>query len=147
VNDVMGRLDLKPYTGRYEAGAVIDTVVATHDAQFQLTELRFGGGTFVVPHVDASPGERVRVRIRARDVSIATSRPSDVSILNILRARIVKVAPETGPVVDLELAIGDARLIARVTRRSSVELALRQDQAVFALVKAISFDHRSTGYA
>ncbi len=33
VDDVMGRLDLKPATGRYEAGSVLDTHVAAHDAE------------------------------------------------------------------------------------------------------------------
>src|SRR5438552_2964545 len=38
VDEVMGRLDLRPQTGRYEAGAVIDTVVAGHDTEYGLTQ-------------------------------------------------------------------------------------------------------------
>jgi molybdate transport system ATP-binding protein len=147
VDDVMGRLDLKPHTGRYEAGSVIETVVASHDTAFALTTLRFPGGELTVPQVDAKIGERVRARVRARDISLATERPAGVSILNVLDARIVAFADETGPVVDLELAVGEARLIARVTRRSRVRLALRENQDVYALIKAVSFDQRSTGYA
>ncbi len=147
VDEVMGRLDLKPYTGRYEAGAIIETVVASHDPAFALTTLRFPGGELTVPQVDTQIGERVRARVRARDVSLATERPTGLSILNVLNARIVAIAEESGPVVDLELAVGDARLIARVTRRSCVQLALRADQQVYALIKAVSFDQRSTGYA
>ena len=75
VDEVMGRLDLKPYTGRYEAGCVIETVVASHDPAFALTALRFPGGELTVPQVDTQIGERVRARVRARDVSLATARP------------------------------------------------------------------------
>ena len=147
VDDVMGRLDLKPYTGRYEAGSIVESVVASHDAEFRLTTLRFSGGELVVPHLDAAIGERVRARVRARDVSLAIERPHGLSILNVLRARIAAIADESGAVVDLQLAIGEAHLIARVTRRSRTELVLREGQEVFALIKAVSFDQRSTGYA
>ena len=35
VDEVMGRLDLRPQTGRYEGGAVIDTVVAAHHTKYE----------------------------------------------------------------------------------------------------------------
>ncbi len=147
VDEVMGRLDLKPHTGRYEAGSVIETTVVAHDARFELTTLRFSGGELVVPRVDAAPGERVRARVRARDVSLATRQPEDVSVLNVLRARVAAIAGETGPVIELALAVGDATLRARITRRSCVQLGLTEGREVFAMIKAVSFDHRSTGYA
>jgi molybdate transport system ATP-binding protein len=49
--------------------------------------------------------------------------------------------------VDVQLRIGDATLIARITRRSRVELGLAEGQAVYALIKAVSIDRRSVGYA
>src|SRR5216684_5016768 len=67
VEEVMGRIDLRPQTGRYEAGSVIDTTVVAYDAKYALTTLRFDGGELIVPNVEALAGERVRVRIRARD--------------------------------------------------------------------------------
>ena len=45
----MGRLDLKPSTGRYEAGAVIEATVTAHDLDFDLTTLGFDGGELTVP--------------------------------------------------------------------------------------------------
>jgi ABC-type molybdate transport system ATPase subunit len=32
-------------------------------------------------------GERVRARIRARDVSLSVQRPTEISMLNVLRAQ------------------------------------------------------------
>ena len=147
VDEVMGRIDLKPATGRYEAGSVLDTRVAAHDAEDQLTTLVFDGGELIVPHLDASIGERVRARIRARDVSLSIRRPTEISILNALPAHVTAIDDETGPIVDLQLAVGGAILVARITRRSFRQLGIHEGQELYALVKAVSFDQRSVGYA
>jgi molybdate transport system ATP-binding protein len=147
VDEVMGRMDLRPQTGRYEAGAVIDTVVAEHDEQYGLTRLAFDGGALSVPNIEALVGERVRVRIRARDVSLALARPSGISIINVLEGSVVAIADEGGPIVELQLRVGEASLQARITRRSRVELKLAEGQRVYALIKAVSLDRRSVGYA
>jgi molybdate transport system ATP-binding protein len=147
VDDVMGRLDLRPATGRYEAGSLIETQVAAHDGDDQLTTLAFDGGELVVPHLDAAIGERVRARIRARDVSLATQRPAGISILNVLPGRVTALDALSGPIVDVQLAVGSATLNARITRRSFRQLGIGVGQDVYALIKAVSFDRRSVGYA
>ena len=147
VEAIMGRLDLKPLTGRYEAGAVIEAVVATHDITNDLVSLAFNGGNFVVPGVSALVGERVRLRVRARDVSIATSKPSGISILNTLSGTVIEISDESGPIVDVRIRIGEAVLIARITRYSARQLSLAVGLPVFALVKAISLDRHSVGFA
>lgn len=147
VDEVMGRLDLRPQTGRYEAGAVVDTVVAAHDTVYGLATLRFDGGEFRVPNVEALVGERVRVRIRARDVSLALAHPTGLSVLNVLCGTLVAIADDGGPIVEVQLRIGAASLVARITKRSRVDLGLATGQQIYALVKAISVDRRSVGYA
>jgi molybdate transport system ATP-binding protein len=147
LDEVMGRLDLKPATGRYEAGSILDTRVAAHDSRDQLTTLAFDGGELIVPHLDARIGERVRARIRARDVSLSIRRPTEISILNVLRASVTAIDDETGPIVDLQLAVGSAALVARITRRSFQQLRISNGQELYALVKSVSFDQRSVGYA
>ncbi len=147
VEEVMGRLDLKPATGRYEAGSLLDTHIAAHDAEHQLTTLAFDGGELFVPHLDAAIGERVRARIRARDVSLALRKPAEISILNILSGHVTSMDDESGPIVDVQLAVGTATLTARITRRSVRQLGIHVGQDLYALVKAVSFDQRSVGYA
>jgi molybdate transport system ATP-binding protein len=147
VETVMGRLDLGPSSGRYEKGAVVETRVAAHDLDFDLTTLRFDGGELTVPGVNAIIGERVRARIRARDVSLAVHRPTGISIVNILAGNVTAIHEMSGPVVDVEIAVGEALLFARITRRSRADLGIEAGQRVYALVKAVSFDHRSTGFA
>jgi molybdate transport system ATP-binding protein len=147
VDEVMGRIDLRPHTGRYESGSVIETVVAAHDLAYGLTTLHFDGGELIVPNVEALVGERVRVRIRARDVALANARPAGLSVLNVLTASLVAISAEEGPIVEVQLQIGQAALLARITRKSLHQLALREGQQVHALIKAVSLDRRSVGYA
>ena len=145
VDEVMGRLEVESATGRYEAGSVLDTVVAAHDPEFQLTTLAFEGGELVVPRLDAPAGERVRARIRARDVSISLGRPAEISIVNVLAARVSDIHEGTGPTVDLQLAVGGATLKARITRRSAHQLGIRAGQDLYALIKAVSLDPLNAG--
>jgi len=147
VDEVMGRLDLRPATGRYEAGSLLETKVVAHDLDDQLTTLAFDGGELIVPRLEAAIGERVRARIRARDVSLATQRPAGISILNVLPGCITAMDMGAGPIVDVQLAVGSTTLNARITRRSLQHLGIHVGQNVYVLVKAVSFDQRSVGYA
>ena len=147
VDELLARLDLAPATGRHEAGAVIDAEVASHDVEHAVTLLRFDGGELTIPRVVASPGHRLRVRLRARDVSLALQRPVDISINNILEGTLLEIRDEVGAIVDVSLRVGEARILARVTRLSLGRLRLQPGQRVYALVKAVSIDRHSVGYA
>jgi molybdate transport system ATP-binding protein len=142
---VMARLDLFPLTGRYQAGAVLDTQVTRHDAATGLTTLAARAGPIHVPHLDLPPGAPVRLRIRARDVMLATHRPEGFSALNILPGRVVELGPAPGPVVDVALDCGGDRLIARITRRSVAALDIRPGRELFAVIKTVALDHRGLG--
>jgi molybdate transport system ATP-binding protein len=147
VAEVLSRADLKPHTGRFEAGAVIDARVARHDERYGLTRLAFDGGELVVANLDALPGEPVRARIRSRDVALALERPRAASFQNVLEATVESVGGEFGAIVDVELRVGRTPLVARLTRESVERLAIAPGAKVFALVKAIAIDRRSVGYA
>ncbi|MBI2992613.1 MAG: molybdenum ABC transporter ATP-binding protein [Gammaproteobacteria bacterium] len=138
--DVLGRIDLYAIAGRQEAGALIHTIVEAHADEDGLTMLRFDGGVLQVPRIALPVGAPFRVRIRARDVSIATERPAGISIRNILRARIVELADTVGAFAEIKMAVGHATLVARVTRPSVRELQLATGCEVYALVKSIGID-------
>jgi len=144
VEDIMSRLDLRPMTGRYEAGAVLAAVVIGADEESDLTELSFGAGNLLVPRLDLPRGAPLRVRVRARDVSLSLSRPDDSSVLNIFKGTIIAIEDSDGPYADVLVNIG-APLIARITRKSLNRLALRPGGIVFASVKASAIDRRSVG--
>ena len=147
VEELMARIELRRLIGRYEGGAVIEAKVEAQDLESGLARLRFAGGELLVPDVDALVGETLRIRVRARDVSIALDRPRDVSVLNCLRGRIVEIGAERGASLDLRLDVSGATLIARITRHSAQRLGLAPGQEVWAMVKAVSLDRHSVGYA
>jgi molybdate transport system ATP-binding protein len=97
--------------------------------------------------VDALAGETVRVRIRARDVSIALARPPSISVLNCLRGKVVEIGTEPGASVDVRIDVAGTAIIARVTRHSVRALGLSEGSEVWALVKAVSLDRHSIGFA
>jgi molybdate transport system ATP-binding protein len=137
INELLTRLDLQMAHGR-NAEAVVHATVYAHDAVDQLTELRFGGGQLWVPRVEAPPGTGVRLRLRARDVSLALQPLQGTSILNSFPV-VVSELVEDGPAqIMVRLTAGDATLLARVTRRSQRLLAIEPGKRLHAQVKSVA---------
>ena len=141
---LMSRLDLTDLAGRNEAGAVIAAEVIEHDAASGLSALAFKGGRLMVPWLDLPLRTRLRVHIRARDVSLALSRPTDISILNIFPGTITEVRESAGTSVEILIDVG-VPMRARVTRLAVARLSLKPSLHVYALVKAVAIDHGNLG--
>jgi molybdate transport system ATP-binding protein len=136
----MGRPDLRAGAGAFEGGAVIDATVIAQDMQWDLATLRFEGGTLAVTNLDALIGEPVRVRVRARDVSIALEAPDHISVQNILPGTVREISPARSGIVDVSIAVGATLLRSRITARAASQLALRRGLGVYALIKAVALD-------
>ena len=143
VQAVMGRADLYPLAGRFEAGAVLAVHVVAHDPRWRLTELAGSFGKLVVPRLDVPIGTALRVRIRARDVILAVTPPAGISALNVLAGEVEKLVPIEEGALEVQLRIGNERLLARVTRRSGEALGLAPGRRVFAVIKTVAIDRRS----
>jgi molybdate transport system ATP-binding protein len=135
--EVFTRLDLPPAL-QDDAAAVIDARVAGHDADYALTQLEFEGGRLSIPGHGLDRGQMVRIRIPARDVSLVLRRPQATSILNIIPATIDDMSPIGPAQLTVRLMAGDTPLLARITRKSAVELELQGGTAVFAQVKSVA---------
>jgi molybdate transport system ATP-binding protein len=144
--DIMSRPEHSPLIGRYEAGSVLECTVLQHNDDYALTTLRFADGQLRVPRIDLDIGCAVRVRIRARDVALALSRPMDVSIINKMPGRIARITPREGPYTDVSVDLGSSSLRALITRESCDRLGLRQGTAVWVMVKSVALDSRSVGF-
>jgi molybdate transport system ATP-binding protein len=142
--ELLNRLDLQPATGRFEAGVVLTARIVGHDARFRLTRLDHQGQAIDMPMVDLPLGSELRLRVRARDVSLATVRPTNISVRNIFAGTISQIEedPDTAFAETL-VDIGGAKLRARITRAAVAELSLAPGTPVFALVKSITFDRRA----
>jgi molybdate transport system ATP-binding protein len=135
------RTDLPTLSGRRDAGAVLLCSVGAHDAARGLTWLSFDGGELQVPLRPEPVGTRLRLRLRARDVSVATEPPRGISSHNILPGTITAVAPAGPHEAFVTLHVGPTPLLARLTRDAVARLALTPGMTVFALVKSTAFDH------
>jgi len=141
------RLDLRPLLGEFESGAVVDAFMESHDAAFDLSTLAFDGGRLRVPGNAGASGAKVRVRVRARDVSLATQKPADISVQNIFDGSVEQVAEEPGAYAELKLRVGNTRFLSRVTRESVSRLGLSSGTRVYLLVKSVSFDRETLSAA
>lgn len=150
LEEMISRLDDRTTEAHPMAGTVVQARIAERGGLHGSARLSFGGGTMTVPDPGLTLGTALRVHIRARDVSIALSRPRDISVLNIFPGTIAELRERSGPHVDVGVRLdGPEGLIlwARVTRHSSVELGLRPGLAVHALVKAVAIDPLGGGHA
>ena len=149
VEQVLGRQDLWSTGDETETGTMLAARVSRHDASGRLTHLDFRGGRLRVPLVDIPVGVGVRVWIRARDVSVATTPPRGLSLRNVLKGTLLEVARDgdRGPLAELRLRIGDTPLTALVTRHAVSELALAPGQEVYALIKSANLDRRQLSLA
>lgn len=131
------RLDL-PLAHRDTASTVIDTTVVAHDADFHLTQVSHGGLTLSLPGLHAAPGQALRIRIAARDVSLTLSTPTQTSILNLLPAQVIEISDDAPGQVLVRLALGNTVLLSRITRKSAHALNLQPGLAVVAQVKSVA---------
>ena len=136
VEELLSRTDLRPLTGRYEAGAVVRATIAGHDSTYGDTMLAFAGGVLQVGKTDLPVGTKVRVRIHARDVAIAVDPPSRISMRNALPTVVKSVTPAEDWLVDVMLECGGSDIWAQITASAQASLALRPGMHVTALIKA-----------
>jgi molybdate transport system ATP-binding protein len=142
VSTLFARLDLPGLSDGPDAGAILDATVAGHDPAFGLTRLDTPAGPLLVPALALPMGARRRVRILARDVTLALDPPARISALNVLAGRITAVGTgrEGEPSLTVSLRCGGADLLARLTRRSAATLALAPGTPVHAIVKSVALD-------
>lgn len=145
--EILQNLDLLPEEDRGEAGAVLDMRVAGRDVAFGMTTLASPAGEIRVPGLDAGPGVAVRVRIRARDVIVATQCPRGISALNILAGTVAGIESDGGAFADVRIDCNGQPITARITRQSAQALGLVVGMPVFAVVKSVTFDRSNTARA
>lgn len=127
-----------------QAAAIVSGQVRRHDREYGLTELELEGQTLWVNHLPEAIGQQRRIRIPARDVSLCRARPADSSILNILPVQLAEVETTGDARVLLRLALGQQFLLARITRKSLIELQLAVGDTLFAQIKSAALMSEAT---
>jgi len=133
------RLDL-PIAQDEDAGALLQGVIVQIDASWHLARVDFVGGSLWLRDDGLREGEHVRVRVLAREVSLAIEPPvpGTASIQNVLACTVVGLQAGPHPSQALvALDCGGHRLLSRITARAADSLGLAAGTRVFAQVKSV----------
>jgi molybdate transport system ATP-binding protein len=135
---LMSRLDL-PLAQGDAAAALVEARVVGHDAADDLLTACFAGGVLHLPSDTPRPvGSAVRLRVQARDVSLALEPASGSSILNTVSAHVTDLRGDGPGLVMVALDARGTGLLARITRRSAHQMGLAPGLAVWAQVKGVA---------
>ena len=138
VDQVLSSVQLPVVLGD-DAGALLRGQVLERDTTWHLARVGFAGGAMWLRDSGLPVGQSVRLRVLARDVSLAVQEPMQTSIQNHLPCVIDSVAPDAHPSQALvRLRCGESFLLARVTHRSLHALGVVPGSAVWAQVKSVA---------
>ncbi len=115
---------------------LIDADVVGKRADGWQAELEAGGSRLLAPGVEAEPGERVTVSIRASDILVALDVPTRISAQNVLPGVVEEIHPQ-GPRVVLFVNAG-ARMMVEITPDALRSLGLSVGDRVYLVVKSTS---------
>lgn len=137
LDEVLMRHDLPMLAGD-EASSVITGQIASHDERYGMTRVTCDYQDLLLSGHHGQPGEKLRLRILARDVSLCLSQPRDSSIQNILPVTIEAFSDAGAAQIDVSLSLGQQKLIARITHRAREKLKLGVGQKLFAQIKSVA---------
>ena len=138
---LMSRPDLSWLRDAVGLGSVFEAVVTETFPKRGLAALGFDGASLLAADRDLVKGTKVRLRIPAREVILATRAPEGLSLHNILAG--VVSAVHQDPAFDhviVQVAVGRALLLAEVTADALTRLQLSVGTPVHALVKSVSIN-------
>ncbi|AMN45964.1 molybdate ABC transporter ATP-binding protein [Steroidobacter denitrificans] len=137
LDDISLHPRLRAIVGPESVGAVLLGRIE-NDGDGRLATVCIGENVLSVPMRAARRGAMVRVQLLARDIILATSRPEGLSVRNMLTGRVSRVSGDDADTDLVQVDVGGAHIMARVTREATAALGLRGGLRVWVLVKAVS---------
>jgi molybdate transport system ATP-binding protein len=128
-----------PFAHQPDAGVVLHGTLRSHEVAQHLSLVEIAGAIFCIsPHAGA-PGQAVRLRVEARDVSVTLRPPLETSINNILPCTLGAIHDDREPAQQLlQLDAAGQTVLARITRRSVQNLRLQPGLQLYAQVKTVA---------
>jgi molybdate transport system ATP-binding protein len=128
-----------------EAATLITGSIDQIDTAWHLARVAFTGGSIWLRDDGFTLGQKLRLRVLAKDVSLSTVQPQHTSIQNLLPCTVGSVTPDTHPSQALvrlrcgpDGAAAQDVLLARITRRAVQDLQLQAGSSVWAQVKSVA---------
>lgn len=137
LQQVMARMD-QPLGFEEDAGVILDATLSERDDQWHLCRADFAGGHLWLRAVDGlEVGQKIRLQVLAKDISLARSQQTDQSIQNLLPATVDEVASEVSPGTSVvRLLAGQTPFLSHLTTRAVHTLAIEPGQQVWMQVKS-----------
>jgi molybdate transport system ATP-binding protein len=138
LTDVLAQIDIPLQLGE-EMGVIINAEVVERSAHWHLIRVIFDGGELWIKDNGNTLGQSIRVRILARDVSLALDLHEDTSILNRIAVEITGILPDSDAAMSLvKMKAASSVIVARVTRRSVDHLQLEIGAKIWAQIKSVA---------
>jgi molybdate transport system ATP-binding protein len=126
-------------------GSLFDASVTRLHPSRGLVELTFDGGTLLASEPCGGIGTKVRLRIPAREVILATRAPEGLSLHNVLSGTVSAVHRDPGiDHVIVQIEVGGMLLLAEVTGDAVSTLGIVVGMRLHALIKSVSIDVLTT---
>jgi molybdate transport system ATP-binding protein len=141
LSTMMSRPDLSWLHESVGLGSVFEATVSRTDRERGLVTLTCDGASLLAPARHLAPTTVVRVRIPAREVILATSAPTGLSLHNVLSGTVSAIHDDTSlDAVIVQLTVGELVLLAEVTRDAVRQLDIKTGRHLHALIKSVSID-------
>ena len=122
-----------------DLGVVLDVTSVEKAPAWQMERLSFSGGELWMRDTGGDLAYSHRIRVLARDISLARTQHLDTSIQNILAATVNDIAQDNQQGFALvRLQVGEVFFIARVTLRALELLKLKIGETVWAQIKSVA---------
>jgi len=104
-----------------------------------LMYVQFAGGKLQVAAENLRVGQKLRLLIAARDVSLTLQAQHGTSILNTFPVRIEQMLVLNSAQMLVRIRTAEnVPLLARITRKSAHDLQLYEGQSVYAQIKSVA---------
>lgn len=138
VKDTFANLSL-PLSDKTDTSVIIQGQIIEKDREWHLSRVQFEGGELWVRDNGDDFNHPVRIRILAKDVSIALNNDSDSSILNKLAAVVLSILDDEDNAMGLvKLQAGKQTIYAQLTKKSIHLLQLQSGLSVWAQIKSVA---------
>ena len=128
---------MHPWLPQEQQSSILKVTVLEHHPHYAMTALALGDQHLWVNKLDKPVQAAVRVRVQASDVSLVLQPPTQTSIRNILRVKVVACYDNNGQ-VEVQLDVGGRTLWARISPWARDDLGIKPGQWLYAQIKSVS---------
>ena len=125
-----------PYLLEEEASVVLEGRVGYRDEDWDLSLVELKDFSLWMADGKILPGQKIRLKIFARDVALSLHPNHGTSVQNCIHGRVESLIPDIQPGVILaRVRVGTSVVLSRLTRRAVNQLSLTPGREVYLLIK------------